>query len=247
MRKPKLTYEMVDRAVALKKDGLSNDDIIKALGIHKSTFYRWLKDAEERAGGCKRALNDSLKAEVEYKKSLLVSIRNASMKPQHWTAAAWLLERKYPMEFGKAGRLEEEADEPVQLTLGLELEVMGEGESDGGGAGADPPSVGIDGALSVGVAARPIYDEPDDRGVAGGDVANAVSPESATPSAGGGGAGTRDPGGADVGSDSASSVGFAGLSRGASPGGYASGGYWDGGSDGGFDACDFDDYWDGGE
>ena len=83
------------------------------------------------------------KAEVDYKKTLLVTIRNASMRPQHWTAAAWLLERKYPLEFGKTDRREEKADEPVQLTLGLELEVMtdeGEGASghcsewDGGGA-----------------------------------------------------------------------------------------------------------------
>ena len=134
MRKTKLTYELVDRAVALKKDGLSNDDIIKALGIHKSTFYRWLKEAEEGAGGCKRALNDSLKkAEAEYKKTLLVRIRDASMRPQHWTAAAWLLERKYPLEFGKADRRDEQKDEPVQLTLGLELEVMEDDADEGGG------------------------------------------------------------------------------------------------------------------
>ena len=62
MRKTKLTYEMVDRAVALKKDGLCNDDIIKALGVHKSTFYRWLKEGEDaRSGSVKRALCDQLK------------------------------------------------------------------------------------------------------------------------------------------------------------------------------------------
>lgn len=145
MRKTKLTYEMVDRAVALKKDGLCNDDIIKALGVHKSTFYRWLKDGEEaRAGSVKRALCDQLKkAEVDYKKNLLVTIRNASMRPQHWTAAAWLLERKYPLEFGKADRRDEQKDEPVQLTLGLELEVMTDDEGgdpaagDMGGGDAD--------------------------------------------------------------------------------------------------------------
>jgi len=246
MRKPKLTYEMIDRAVALKKDGLSNDDIIKALGIHKSTFYRWLKDAEEGAGGCKRALNDSLKkAEVEYKKSLLVSIRNASMKPQHWTAAAWLLERKYPMEFGKADRHEEKSDEPVQLTLGLELEVMDEGESDGGGAGIDSPSVGIDGALSVGVAARAVDDDGEDGSVAGGDGAAAAGFARAVSDAAPVG---DDAAGADVRGVGGTVASSGAASSGASsPGGYTSGGYWDGGSDGGFDAYDFDDYWDGGE
>ena len=69
--------------------------------------------------------------------NLLVTIQNASMRSQHWTAAAWLLERKYPLEFGKPDRREEKVDEPVQLTLGLELEVMDEGESDDGYGGDD--------------------------------------------------------------------------------------------------------------
>ena len=147
MRKTKLTYEMVDRAVALKKDGLCDADIIKALGVHKSTFYRWLKEGEDaRAGSAKRELCDQLKkAEVDYKKNLLVTIRNASMRPQHWTAAAWLLERKYPLEFGKPDRREEKADEPVQLTLGLELEVMTDEDDGGGAAGADEIGGGEDG------------------------------------------------------------------------------------------------------
>ena len=142
MRKTKLTYEMVDRAVALKKDGLCDADIIAALGVHQSTFYRWLKEPDTKV---KRALCEGLKkAESEYKRSLLVTIRNAAMsRAQYWTAAAWLLERKYPLEFGKPDRREEKADEPVQLTLGLELEVMTDDE--GGDAAGDGIGGGEDG------------------------------------------------------------------------------------------------------
>ena len=43
-RRPKLTQEMVDEAIRLKADGLSNGDIICALGIHESTFHRWIGD-----------------------------------------------------------------------------------------------------------------------------------------------------------------------------------------------------------
>ncbi len=47
-RKAKLTQEMVDQAIRLKADGLSNVDVICALGIHESTFYRWIGEPKNR-------------------------------------------------------------------------------------------------------------------------------------------------------------------------------------------------------
>jgi hypothetical protein len=79
----------------------------------------------------KRTLYEEIKkAEAYYKKSLLTTIRDATMsRAQYWTAAAWLLERKYPMEYGKMERKAEESDSaPVQLTLGLVIEPMAEGD-----------------------------------------------------------------------------------------------------------------------
>ena len=123
MRKTKLTYQMVDQAVALKRDGLCDADIIDALGVHPSTFYRWLQSPDTKV---KRALRDGLKkAESEYKRQLLLTIRSAALsRSQHWTAAAWLLERKYPDQYGRAERKSEEQQQgPVQLTLGIEVGV----------------------------------------------------------------------------------------------------------------------------
>ena len=102
-RRPKLTQEMVDEAIALKADGLSNGDIICALGIHESTFYRWIGDPKNKL---QRALSEGLKKEESaFKRTLLTTIRSAALaRHQYWTAAAWLLERKYPDEFGKAER-----------------------------------------------------------------------------------------------------------------------------------------------
>ena len=61
MRKLKLTYDIVEQAVQLKRDGLCDADIIAALGVHQSTFYRWLKEGEEAKSGVKRALYEELK------------------------------------------------------------------------------------------------------------------------------------------------------------------------------------------
>lgn len=138
MRKLKLTYDLVDKCVELKRDGLCDADIIAAIGVHPSTFYRWLKDGEEAKSGVKRALYDELKkAESEYKRNLLTTIKGAAeSRAQYWTAAAWLLERKYPMEYGKMERkADDSGDAPVQLTLGLVVEPMAD-DADGEGAGS---------------------------------------------------------------------------------------------------------------
>ena len=107
----------------MKSHGLTNADICRALGICEQTFYRWLREDDTKL---KRSLSEGIKkAEAEYKQKLLVTIRDAALsRPQFWTAAAWLLERKYPQEYGKAERrVEEEQAGPVQLTLGIEVAV----------------------------------------------------------------------------------------------------------------------------
>lgn len=131
MRKPKLTYQLVERAVEMKSHGLSNADICKGLGIAEQTFYRWLREDDTKL---KRSLNEGLKrAEAGYKETLLQKIESASDKPQHWTAAAWILERKYPDEFGKAERKSDDRQDDVpRISLGVEVKVSGEGGDDGG-------------------------------------------------------------------------------------------------------------------
>ena len=57
-RRAKLTQEMVDEAIRLKADGLSNGDIICALGIHESTFYRWIGEPKTKL---QRELSEGLK------------------------------------------------------------------------------------------------------------------------------------------------------------------------------------------
>lgn len=99
MAKTKPTEEMVEQAIRLKADGLSNGDIICALGIHESTFYWWIGNPR---GKLQRALCEGLKKEANFKQTLLTTIRAAALaRNRYWTAAAWLLERKYPDEYGK--------------------------------------------------------------------------------------------------------------------------------------------------
>ena len=119
MAKTKLTYEMVELAATLRADGLCDADIIAALGVHRATFYRWLHDPNTEV---KRALRDRLKkADAGFKRVMLGAIKDASAEsPENWTAAAWLLERKWPQQYGRCERvIRGEGPKPVQLTLGI--------------------------------------------------------------------------------------------------------------------------------
>lgn len=118
MRKAKLTQELLERMVTLKRDGLTDKDICAAVGIDQSTLYRWLRECDTRL---KRALNAQLKkADSEYKEELLNCIRDAARaKNSFWTAAAWLLERKYPDEYSQ-GRIDKKDSEVApQIILGV--------------------------------------------------------------------------------------------------------------------------------
>ena len=56
------------------------------------------------------------KEESAFKRTLLTTIRSAALaRHQYWTAAAWLLERKYPDEYGKAERKGDEGREDACL------------------------------------------------------------------------------------------------------------------------------------
>lgn len=101
-RRPKLTRELVEKAIALKSDGMSDKDICTACGVSQSAFYRW------QEGGGKSDLQRELveglkKAESNYKGALLRSIKEQGEKD--WRALCWLLERKYPEEYSRVDRV----------------------------------------------------------------------------------------------------------------------------------------------
>lgn len=123
MGKPKITRELVEQAAELKRSGLTNRDICQALGIVEGTFYRWLQSPT-----CKlhRELKEALKrAEADYKHELLESIKSTALRDKNpqWTAAAWLLERKYPDEYAQTTRERDAGrDEAPKIVLGVTVQ-----------------------------------------------------------------------------------------------------------------------------
>ena len=98
------------------------------------------RSQEQAAARVKRGTK---KEESAFKRTLLTTIRSAALaRNQYWTAAAWLLERKYPDEFGKADRQrdDDKSDAAPKIMLGvvarpvqqtLPLDGLGEERADG--------------------------------------------------------------------------------------------------------------------
>ena len=120
--KPKITEDLIKIICDLKGKGMSNKDICMAVGIHEATLYRWLNKPSARLH---RVLSEEFKkAEARYKQELLDTIRGAALaKRQYWTAAAWLLERKYPDEFGRpeTRKTAVESEDAPKIVLGVEV------------------------------------------------------------------------------------------------------------------------------
>ena len=101
-RRPKLTKELVKKAISLKSDGMSDKDICIACGVSQTAFYRWQENGGK--SDLQRELVEGLKkAESDYKGALLRSIKEQGEKD--WRALCWLLERKYPEEYSRVDRV----------------------------------------------------------------------------------------------------------------------------------------------
>lgn len=115
-RKPKLTPELLERAVKLKKGGANNRDICAAVGIAESTFYAWLNEPKGKA---QVEFSEAIKrAEADYKNALLAIIARDAQE-RDWKAAAWLLERKYPEEYSRRDRVQADVTTKAEATVQL--------------------------------------------------------------------------------------------------------------------------------
>lgn len=98
MPRPKCTAEAVKKAERMKRKGYFDKDIAAAIGVRSETFSTWINHPKsENQHKLSKVLK---KAEGDYLAALEEKIANAADKD--WKAAAWLLERKHPMQYSLA-------------------------------------------------------------------------------------------------------------------------------------------------
>jgi hypothetical protein len=119
MRPSKMTPEAVETFLQATRLGATRELAGAAAGWSETTTYRYLeagRDAETKAEGGQRLTPTDQrarefreavkKAEAVMAQAALAQIIRAAQMPQHWTAAAWLLERRWPSEYGRPARVE---------------------------------------------------------------------------------------------------------------------------------------------
>jgi hypothetical protein len=106
----------------------------KWAGIDQDTFCRWMRRAKTGEQPFAEFAEQVKQAEAQAEAALVATIRKAAA--DHWQAAAWLLERKYVVRWGRRDlsweRVQREARQAAQAEVGAipleELERMLEAE-----------------------------------------------------------------------------------------------------------------------
>lgn len=105
-RKTKLTPELQKKLLAFLRAGNYVETACRCCGLHKDTFYEWLKKAER---GDKRYVEFAAAVEQAIAESEARDLNTIGMASRtQWQAAAWRLERRYPDRFGRFDRMKVE-------------------------------------------------------------------------------------------------------------------------------------------
>ncbi|NUN47678.1 MAG: hypothetical protein HUU15_02455 [Candidatus Brocadiae bacterium] len=111
-RRDKLTPEIQEKVVQAIALGATYEVAATYSGIRRETIWRWVKRGEGERSGRYKAFADAVKA-ADGKSAVqaLANIRAAAKGS--WQANAWLLERRYPEQYGR-GKLEVKTDGKVE-------------------------------------------------------------------------------------------------------------------------------------
>ena len=125
-RPGKLTPETHKAIVDAVRAGNYAETAAMAAGITPATFYNWTARGREAKQGIYFEFLDAIekaKASAEIRDVALIE-RAAT---DTWTAAAWMLERKFPARWGRREKLEVAGDGggPVKIVIEYEAEQTG--------------------------------------------------------------------------------------------------------------------------
>jgi hypothetical protein len=131
-----LTPKRVKDICRLIADGNYAKTACQTVGIHPSTFYRWLQRAERDGPNSIYAkfANSIREAEAKRERILLGLVRDGALphgdRPGDWRAAAWMLERLMPERYGPTATIRHEGSVDRATIPSIELQLEGLDDDD---------------------------------------------------------------------------------------------------------------------
>ena len=113
-RPTKLTPEVHEAIVDGINAGLTFRLTCARAGVNPATFYRWLEKGETAKSGAYSEFCDAVeRAKADSALRLISQI--TLQAPADWRAAAFILERRFPDDYGRRAELTGKAGGPVQV------------------------------------------------------------------------------------------------------------------------------------
>lgn len=100
-RKTKLTKELIKEAEKLMRIGNYTETVCQFLGIHKSTWYKWMAEGEKARSGLKREFFDAIRKAESTAEIRNVQKIQAAVEEGDANLALKFLERKFPARWGR--------------------------------------------------------------------------------------------------------------------------------------------------
>lgn len=114
-RKTVFSPKVASDIVASIKKGVFETHACVAAGISKATYYKFLARGRRSKSGKFREFSDAVEqAKAESVAHLVKTVEKAATT--QWRAAAWLLERQHPAEFGRIDREQAERSSQPQAS-----------------------------------------------------------------------------------------------------------------------------------
>jgi len=124
-RPSKLTPEAQERVVQAIRAGNYAEVAAGYAGIHRATYYTWMKKGAEQDEGIYSEFHDAVKGASDSAETRAVAIIQKAM-PDTWQAAAWYLERRAPGRWGR----HERRDVNVTGAQPIAFQIVTQGEPD---------------------------------------------------------------------------------------------------------------------
>lgn len=124
MAEKKLDAAVIEKAHKLISEGHYAVVVCSYLGIHESTYYKWIENAKKDIAKNKQSIYteffESIKeAEAKAEMRHLQNITKAAIDGT-WQASAWFLERKHKDKWSAKQELQLQGDEEKPLKVKLE-------------------------------------------------------------------------------------------------------------------------------